>query len=159
MPRYVFESKSGTRMTVVMSEPEAKERITKAGFLKVYRLGRYVPNKTFKLLSKVNLAPKLDFAGISRHECWPMRSDAMGVEVNQIRDAMKADEELGCKITYDENTGQAIFPDAATYKRYCEAHSFFDRNAGYGGPKRRDDREREIRGLPFLDKQEVPEYA
>ncbi len=95
--------------------------------------------------------PVGDYAGISKHATWHAhKSDAMGINPVQRRDAMKADEELGVKIDYDEKTGEAIFTSPGQYRRYCEAHGFFDRNGGYASPKKRDEREREILGLPQL---------
>lgn len=78
---------------------------------------------------------------------WILRSDAMGINPDQRLEAMQADEALGCKIEYDE-AGRAVFRSPGQYKRYAEAHGFFDKNAGYSGPKRRSAEERERMGLP-----------
>lgn len=82
-----------------------------------------------------------------------LKSDAMGINPDQRREAMKADSKLGCSIEYDEE-GRAVFRSKKQYARYAESHGFYDRNGGYGSPMKRDERERDIRGLPELALQE-----
>lgn len=82
-----------------------------------------------------------------------MKSSAMGINPDQKVDAMKADAELGCPIEYAED-GDAIFRSKKQFQTYAESHGFFDRNAGYSGPKRRDARERENLNLPQLYNEE-----
>lgn len=45
---------------------------------------------------------------------WPMKSRAMGVHVNQVRDAMKADPDA----KFDSQTGEAIF-DSPQHREQC----------------------------------------
>lgn len=78
---------------------------------------------------------------------WILKSDAMGINPDQRLQAMQADKKLGIQIEYDE-AGRAIFRSPGQHARYCEAHGFFDRNRGYSGPRRLNEREREIAGLP-----------
>jgi len=72
-----------------------------------------------------------------RPNCWPMKSWAMSVNPNYIKEAMAKDQRLGVKAEYDKRTGDAIFTSPRHRKEYCEAHGFFDRNGGYSDPRRR----------------------
>lgn len=81
---------------------------------------------------------------------WIVRSDGMGVSPRQIKEAMAADERLGCKIEYDAKTGQAIFRSPKQYAKYAQSHGFFDRNGGYSSAQSLNDEERQRRGLPML---------
>lgn len=88
------------------------------------------------------------------------RSDAAGINPDQRLDALKADAAQGLTgVDYDPKTGEAIFSSRGAYKRYCEANALFDRNGGYGSPQKRDNRERDIRGLPQLPVPPEPNLA
>jgi len=98
--------------------------------------------------------------GVLSTWCRGFRSDAMGINPVQRLDALREDARLGIGgVDYDEKTGQAIFSSPGVYKRYCEAHGFYDRNGGYGSPQKRDPREREIRGLPQMAESGLGELA
>ncbi|MHB1950125.1 MAG: hypothetical protein ACYCQK_01470 [Acidiferrobacteraceae bacterium] len=116
-------------------------------------------SKRFRIGAKFRCISQLDggeytesligmgYKGKARTKAFLLKSDAMGINPDQKIEAMKADEALGVKVEYDD-AGRAIFRSKGQYKRYAEAHGFYDRNAGYSEPKRRDEREREIMGLP-----------
>lgn len=146
---------SGTEYTLDTDEHYLRQRLIGDGPVKPgsqFRFRSKLDDSTWTetLVSVEKKKPNLDYAGCSRHSTWPMKSDAMGINPDQYEEQMAADEQLGVKIGYDRKTGEAIFSSAGQYKRYCEAHGFFDRNSGYGGPKRRDQRERDNLGLPQL---------
>lgn len=68
---------------------------------------------------------------------WPMWSDACGVHPSQITEAVSEDRRRGVKADYCPKTGRIKFESPGHRKRWCEAHGFFDRNAGYSDPQRR----------------------
>lgn len=69
--------------------------------------------------------------GGSRPSCWPMRSNSLGINPEQIPEQMRADAEAGLNLSYDDRTGECIIPDQATFKRACIANGVHHRNAGY----------------------------
>lgn len=69
--------------------------------------------------------------GGSRPSCWPMKSDSLGINPDQIDAQMAADKGHGIYIEYDRETGQAVIPDAKTFKKVCVANGIHHRNAGY----------------------------
>jgi len=66
---------------------------------------------------------------------WPMKSDATGVNPDQIPEAMAADASRGVRVEYDRDTGAAVYNDASERKRHCESLGIVDRNGGYGDPQ------------------------
>ena len=66
---------------------------------------------------------------------WPMKSDAMGVNPDQIADAVAADAKNGINQEYDLDTGQAVYNDPKGYQRHAESQGMADRNGGYGSPQ------------------------
>jgi len=68
---------------------------------------------------------------------WPMKSDACGVSPKQIPEAMETDRRLGVPANYDSKTGQIIWDSPGHRKKWCEAHEYYDRNGGYGDPRRK----------------------
>ena len=83
------------------------------------------------------IVPSVGFNSIPAPGLYPMWSDALGVNPDQIPEAMAADREAGFNTEYHPDTGAIRFPDKATRKRYCEAHGYHDMNAGYGDPQKR----------------------
>lgn len=143
MTTYLLRSPEGTVSKWTMPELTFKNRLDKQGR---YRHVSGIDGSVV-LYEPVGVHAKRGAAATTR--TWVMKSDAMGINPDQRLDAMKADEQLGIKIEYDE-AGRAVFRSPNQYKRYCEAHGFFDRNAGYSGAQKRDAREREILNLPEL---------
>lgn len=77
---------------------------------------------------------------------YPMWSDNMGINPDQIPEAVAADRAAGFNnIEYHPETGAIRFPDRGTRKRYCEHHFTYDRNGCASDPQRYDRRERAIR--------------
>jgi hypothetical protein len=64
-------------------------------------------------------------------ECWPMRSDALGINPEQIPEQMAEDKRNGLDLEYDKVTGQCIIPGPSMHKKACIANGFFQKNAGY----------------------------
>lgn len=78
------------------------------------------------------------------------RSDAMGINPEDRIDQLNSDAARGLRgVDYDPNTGEAIFSSRGAYRKYCEANGFFDRNGGYSGAQKLDERECEIRGISY----------
>ena len=69
--------------------------------------------------------------GGTRPSCWPMRSNSLGINPEQIPEQMRADAEAGLNLSYDDRTGECIIPDQATFKKACIANGVHHRNAGY----------------------------
>ncbi len=63
--------------------------------------------------------------------CWPMRSDALGVNPSQIQEQMAADKEAGLSLEYDAHTGQCIIPSPSMLKKACIANGMHHNSAGY----------------------------
>lgn len=156
MPKYTLRrDDSGTEYTRECDEHFLLKRKIGKGVVRAgdrFRMKSLIDGTSHtETLLRIGVRPvDTSYAGCSAHATWPMKSDAMGINPDQRLAHMKADEDLGVKIDYDEKTGEAIFADRRQYQRYCEAHGFFDRNAGHMSPKRRDPRERENLGLPQL---------
>jgi hypothetical protein len=97
---------------------------------------------------------------ISTFATWDrgFRDDQMGINPDDRIETLQADEAMGLTgVDYDPETGEAIFSCPSAYKRYCEAHGFGSKNAGYSSPKMRDEREREIMHLPQLPETAQPD--
>lgn len=69
---------------------------------------------------------------------WPMESDAAGVGVSQVTEAMAHSRSIGVPTDFNPKTGAAIFTSARHRKKYCEARGLRDRNAGYSDPSGRN---------------------
>ena len=66
---------------------------------------------------------------------WPMESDSMGVNPDQIASAMEADAKHGIHVEYNKETGAAKYENAAQRKQHCESLGMVDRNGGYSDPQ------------------------
>ena len=66
-----------------------------------------------------------------RPACWPMASDAAGVNPDQIKEAMEGARKAGVPTEFNRD-GQAIFTSREHRKRYCKALGFYDRSGTYG---------------------------
>ena len=66
---------------------------------------------------------------------WPMESDAMGVNPDQIAQATAADAKHGIHVEYNKATGAAKYENAAHRKQHCESLGMVDRNGGYSDPQ------------------------
>lgn len=72
-----------------------------------------------------------DAPGGSRPSCWPMRSNCLGINPEQIQEQMQADKEAGLNLSYDEKTGECIVPSQSEFKKACVANGQYHRQAGY----------------------------
>ena len=79
--------------------------------------------------------------------CWPMRSDALGINPDQRLEQIAYDQALGLNTDYDPETGEAIFDSPQDFKKHAEANGFYSRNGGYSDPQRLSGREREVRAM------------
>ena len=78
------------------------------------------------------------YTAIQHPSTYPMWSNAMGIDPDQIPEAMAADREAGFNnIEYHPDTGDIRFPDRRTRKLYCEAWNKHDLNGGYTDPQPR----------------------
>lgn len=105
-------------------------------FERVYPASRYP--KRIKVNGRV---ATLDIAAQHRHYraapgTWPLWSDAMGVHPSQIEEQREQDRKVGVSAEYD-GMGRVKFISQAHRKSYCEAHGYFDQDAGYGDPQKR----------------------
>ncbi len=69
--------------------------------------------------------------GGTRPSCWPMRSNSLGINPEQIDEQMRADKEMGLSLDYDRQTGECLIPDQAMFKKACVANGMHHNNAGY----------------------------
>ena len=69
--------------------------------------------------------------GGSRPSCWPMRSNALGINPDQIDEQMRADKEMGLNLGYDRQTGECLIPDQSMFKKACVANGIHHMEAGY----------------------------
>lgn len=68
---------------------------------------------------------------VARPSCWPMRSNSLGINPEQIHEQMRADKEMGLSLEYDRQTGECLIPDQAMFKKACVANGMHHNNAGY----------------------------
>lgn len=68
---------------------------------------------------------------------YPYFSDAMGVNPDQIKDAVEADRRAGFTTEYHPETGALKVTDRVFRKRFAESQGLYDRNGGYGDPQKR----------------------
>jgi len=65
---------------------------------------------------------------------WPMESDALGVNPEQIAEAEAHSREIGIPTRFTKE-GCAVFESPQHRKRYAEALGYFDRNGGFSDPQ------------------------
>ena len=66
---------------------------------------------------------------------WPMKSEALGVCPSQIPEAVEQARKLGVPTSFAPD-GRAILTGPQHRKRLAEGLGFYDRNGGYGDPRR-----------------------
>lgn len=66
---------------------------------------------------------------------YPFESDAAGVGVKQVDEAIKHAIDVGVPTDFNKATGNPIFTSKGHRKEFCEKHGLYDRNAGYSDPK------------------------
>lgn len=85
---------------------------------------------------------------------YPMESDSMGVNPEQVDEAMAAARAMGVPVDFNRETGAVKFEDRHQRRRYCEAMGMVDFNGGYSDPKSMTDEERHARypqAMQFLE--------
>lgn len=75
-------------------------------------------------------------AGRSNAGNWPMESEALAVNADQVRDAIGDAGKMGVPTDFNLKTGAPIFTSRGHRRRYCEVYGFYDRNGGYSDPQR-----------------------
>jgi hypothetical protein len=76
---------------------------------------------------------KADFGKQFHGDTYPYASAAMGASPGEIPELRKFDKEHGVVTNYNSEC-DPIFTSKSHRKKYCEAHGFYDRNAGYSDP-------------------------
>lgn len=117
MPIYCFTTRAGKTVERFFPMGQAPEQI---------RVGGRVAYRDF-LAEHAKTRP----AGN-----WPMLSDALGVNPDQISEAEAHSRSIGIPTHFTAD-GRAILESPGHRKRYAEALGFFDRNGGYSDPQRR----------------------
>lgn len=132
---YIFQLKSGVQMRMKFSYEEFQQRVK----------SRRMRLKNGEVATLISQSPTLTTGNLTAR--YPMKSDAAGINPDQIDEARDYDAKIGVPTDYDQETGQAIYESAGHRKRHCEAHGLFDRNGGYSDPQRLSGRERENRSM------------
>lgn len=68
---------------------------------------------------------------------YPIHSEAMGVNVEDIPKAQEVLRRAGVNTQYD-GAGRPILESPSHRKKHCEALGFYDRNGSYGDPQARN---------------------
>lgn len=64
---------------------------------------------------------------------WGFRSDAMGINPDQIKEQVAADRRAGVTgVKYDRRTGEAIYESRDARAKHLKAHGFFNKQAFCG---------------------------
>lgn len=63
---------------------------------------------------------------------WPLTSAALAVHPDQVAEANERNKSHGVNVEYHPDTGRAIIPDAAAFKRLRKLEGVYDRD-GYSG--------------------------
>lgn len=153
--RFVRED-TGTECCFEMSQAEFADTCPDGVMTKRSRLDpREKITYRFLRLEKLRLPD-----GVMAFGCtgtWPQHSDAMGVNPEQVKEAMEAAAAMGVPTEFDPRSGCAIFTDRNHRKRYCEAMGVRDRNGGYSDPQSMRDDERARRypeAMAFLENEQ-----
>lgn len=68
-----------------------------------------------------------------RSNCWPMYSDAAGINPEQRQQATEGARKAGVPTEFTRD-GRAIFTSQKHRRDYCRLLGFHDRNGSYGDP-------------------------
>jgi hypothetical protein len=82
---------------------------------------------------KVPIEPSLNGTRRKSAARWPIHSEAMAVDIEDVRQAQSILAEHGVKTEYDR-IGRPILRDQKHRKQHAEVMGFYDRNAGPGDP-------------------------
>ena len=94
---------------------------------------------------------------------WPMKSDSVGVNPDQVKSAREHAQKIGVPTDFCPETGCAIFTSAKHRKQYCEKTGYYTmggKGAGLSDPVRLTPKEQIERGLfdanrlPFIGNQQ-----
>jgi hypothetical protein len=142
MAKYLFERiDNGQKVSFEMSQAEFSDECVKGLMVKASRLDprkkiryRFVRVEKLRLPDGVNVFPC--------PSTYPMKSDAMGINPDEIEHARAAAIAMGVPTDFDPESGEAIFTGPAHRKKYCEAMGVLDWEGGYSDPQSMSDEER-----------------
>lgn len=122
MPQYELEDRYGNRTMVEMTMKEFRGlQRSEDGEQVAYEGGWYTP---------------LLFGSGGQSPCWGgwgFRSDAMGVNPDQIKEQMAADRRNGVTgVKYDRKTGEAVYESRDARAKHLAAYGFRNKQA-YSG--------------------------
>lgn len=66
---------------------------------------------------------------------YPLYSESLGVQPDQIKEQMEYDREIGAPMTHFDERGRAVFESRKHRREYARAHGFVDFDAGYSDPQ------------------------
>lgn len=118
MPTYVYEKPDGTEVSLVMTVAEMDRRQNESGIIelddgtKAHRVWR------------LNTTPS-----VPATTGWPRKSNALGVGVEQVKEAEESHRKLGVPTNFDPKTGQAIVRDSRHQKKLCKVLGYTDRDS------------------------------
>jgi hypothetical protein len=119
MPTYVFQDENGIHEDVFMSSTELGER----QFMVEGKRGQFI-KQDGRTIKRVYVP----FGG-QQPSCWPLRSQAAGVGVEQIDEQIAYDRSVGLSSEFDRKSGDAIFHGAKERKKYLRHHGLIDKDS------------------------------
>jgi hypothetical protein len=75
--------------------------------------------------------PKVKKGQLKKAGGWPMRSIALAVHPNQVKEAIASAQKRGVPTDFTRD-GRPVFTDRDHYNRYMRAYHFYNRDAGFG---------------------------
>lgn len=126
MPIYSYireDNDEVVELTMSLKEKELKEQ--EARVLGAKLQGIYVDDTVFA--KRAYHLDHRDYRNVSQ-ACWPMKSSALGVGVDQIPEAVAEAKKYGIKAEFDLKTGDFIAHDKSTYNKYANLYGLHDRN-------------------------------
>lgn len=100
---------------------------------RAFRMGKAPERITLENGDRARRNITAEWAGRKRiPSIYPLVSDALGVNPNQIPEAVADSIEKGCPTEFTKDGGAKI-PDEQHHTKMKRAYRFYDRNAGYSG--------------------------
>lgn len=119
MPNYLFKNDSDEYFTLYF---DYEEYVTQVKALPGQR-GQFIQYKG-QTLKRVYTPPNGHQSSV-----WPKRSQAAGVNPNQIKEQESYDREQGLNTKYDHKTGDAIFRDMNHQRKHLRHHGLVERDS------------------------------